>query len=508
MITWQLTLDLHKESSPLLFIKVRRGDVAGTLIEAVITDNGGDASSKIAGTTCYFCMTHPDGVHYTRHKLLPSSVSGSTVSFFLDETWAAPEAGRTDNAYLQFETSGGIRFSTASFSVVVLRGVGDDESGADTSYDSIIDDAIRNLVSPTIRLEPVDGGTKVIITDKDGTKWFTVYNGGAGSNAEWYPHEGGEDGDYVRVLYDDSDGTQTVHMPTITGGTGESGVSGGKIDSRWLNEASMDTYGAVKLHRTATSLLSEVTLTGEEGQMSVPLISGEAGNRSIAAQYLPLATSESKGAISASDKEKLDAIGSNYIVTSASMVLEEVADDEWRQRVKMTVAHKNSNDEWEEVTYYLPYAPTATGRIDDDMLPDSGVVAGSYGTSNSSSYYVPRITVDAYGRITQASSTVLPDASAKQHGLMTIDQYNDVTASHRITTTISAGGTSTHVLFNFVGNGRTVNVMARDELGNPIDVSWSVTQGQSYMSMFVSLAEAQSGVTYLTVVGNVVAVSK
>ena len=508
MITWNLVLDLHKESSPLEFVKVRRGDIAGTYIEAQITDNGGDASSKIDGTTCYFCMTHPDGVHYTRHKLLPSAISGSTVSFYLDETWAAPEAGRTDNAYLQFEGAGGDKFSTASFSIVVLAGVGDD-ADTDTSYDSIIDEALRRLVSPTVTFTPVDGGVLMTVTDKDGSKSVTIYNGAPDSGAQWYPHEGGTDGDYLRVLYSDDDGTHAVHMPTITGGSGPSGVTDGKIDSRWLNEAGMDTYGAVKLHKNETPTLSEVALTGVEGQMSVPLISGEAGNRTIAAQYLPLATSESKGAISAADKGKLDNIGSDYIVTSASMTLEEVAEDEFRQRVKMIVARKNASDEWEQVTYYLPYAATASSRIQADMLPDSGVVAGSYGTANASAYYVPRVTVDDYGRVTQATSLLLPDASGKQHGLMTISQYNDVLQQHVMQTTIAAGDTGATLAFVFVGTGRVLDVQVRDSAGNPVGASWSSAIGGTGNALLtVTLDSAQADVTYVSAIGSIRAVSK
>ena len=59
-------------------------------------------------------------------------------------------------------------------------------------------------------------------------------------------------------------------------------------------------------------------------------------------------------------------------------------------------------------------------------LEPTGVTAGTYGsyTSQPTHYYIPNITVDEYGRITEASQSLLSLASDKSNGLMTNSMYN------------------------------------------------------------------------------------
>ena len=69
-------------------------------------------------------------------------------------------------------------------------------------------------VSPTIDVEPIDGGTKLIITDINGTKTATINDGAAGKTAYQYAVEGG----YT--------GTEAEFADRLAnGGSGGSGVS-------------------------------------------------------------------------------------------------------------------------------------------------------------------------------------------------------------------------------------------------------------------------------------------
>lgn len=77
----------------------------------------------------------------------------------------------------------------------------------------------------------------------------------------------------------------------------------------------------------------------------------------------------------------------------------------------------------------------AKGSQSIDLIPDelnkTGVVAGSYGgydTSNSV-YKIPNVTVDEYGRVTEASNSALGFVSKKGSGILSASDYNNFKSS-------------------------------------------------------------------------------
>lgn len=76
---------------------------------------------------------------------------------------------------------------------------------------------------------------------------------------------------------------------------------------------------------------------------------------------------------------------------------------------------------------YVNNAIDAIEETVNNMTPEpSGVTAGTYGQYNSSgpSYYIPNVTVDEYGRVTEASQSYLGTASSKSGGLLDTVMYN------------------------------------------------------------------------------------
>jgi hypothetical protein len=100
---------------------------------------------------------------------------------------------------------------------------------------------------------------------------------------------------------------------------------------------------------------------------------------------------------------------------------------------------------------YFHYTPRAQGSSSPGytglLTIGNNVTAGIYGGLNPSPYYynVPQLHVDEYGRITQASNSVLPMADAKTNGLMSRAHYNRMTCiAYQGSTgrTIPAGATT------------------------------------------------------------------
>lgn len=84
-------------------------------------------------------------------------------------------------------------------------------------------------------------------------------------------------------------------------------------------------------------------------------------------------------------------------------------------------------------------------------LEPTGVTPGTYGEYNSSRpyYYVPNITVDEYGRITQATQSYLGIAGSKSDGLLSHGDYNnfEYIPKNEASSTIYAGATTPSIQF-------------------------------------------------------------
>lgn len=71
----------------------------------------------------------------------------------------------------------------------------------------------------------------------------------------------------------------------------------------------------------------------------------------------------------------------------------------------------------------------------DDLIVDdlnkTGVVAGSYGgyDSNYGAYKIPNVTVDEYGKVTEASNSVLGFATNKGSGILSASDYSSFKSS-------------------------------------------------------------------------------
>lgn len=138
MNTQHVTLDIDKRYDPSQVVTIGQGDSSGTTIVAEVYDNG--AAVTLTGMTARFCMRLPDGVHYVRDE--DCTVSGSSITYVVDEEYCASVRGRTDEAYFDILSSGSVVYSTSRFTVHVLRGV-TDGAEAGESYDSAIEEAIR-----------------------------------------------------------------------------------------------------------------------------------------------------------------------------------------------------------------------------------------------------------------------------------------------------------------------------------------------------------------------------
>ena len=227
-------------------------------------------------------------------------------------------------------------------------------------------------------------------------------------------------GDNMRIEMDTANDKFTFHA-IIPDGNGN--ASGGVQDVQVGNTsvvadgvakihvASKDNFGAVKVDvNTGYENVAKITsLASNLNNYSffVPMIKGSSTPSTIDDTYLPKATSTTIGGVKAGENITIDEDG--------------------------TI--------------------NATGGGSGGSLEPTGVTAGTYGSytsqSSSSSYYIPIVTVDEYGRITSASQSYLGMASAKSNGLISMTDYNkfNYVLSNTRSVTLYAGQTSV-----FAGN--------------------------------------------------------
>ena len=138
MNTFNVTLDLNKGkvTTP---IRIRQGDLDGTIIHALILDHG--ASTDLTGLTAAFVMELPGGEHYYRKA---ATVGDGTVDVTINEAQAASVTGRTTCAYFQFFEGSTTRASTGSMVVEILPDALEGHTVPE-DYDSAIQDAIDAL---------------------------------------------------------------------------------------------------------------------------------------------------------------------------------------------------------------------------------------------------------------------------------------------------------------------------------------------------------------------------
>lgn len=141
MNTRNIVLDVSKEPEVDLRQKVviAQGDVGGTTIAANITDNG--VALTLTGLSARFVMRVPKSRSYVRDG--NCTVSGSTITYVVDEEHCATFSGTTDEAYFEvIDSTNNVIASTTRFPIHVLRSAID---GAEPSpsWDSEIDEVIE-----------------------------------------------------------------------------------------------------------------------------------------------------------------------------------------------------------------------------------------------------------------------------------------------------------------------------------------------------------------------------
>ena len=166
---------------------------------------------------------------------------------------------------------------------------------------------------------------------------------------------------------------------------------------------------------------------------------------------------------------------------------------------------------------YFHYTPRAQGLSSPGytglLTIGNNVIAGIYGGLNPSPYYynVPQIHVDEYGRITQASNSVLKMAGGKTDGLMSSAHYNRmryVPGYSSTGRTIPAGSTTyeggiaawrlyspgfdgipiIHVYGKYTDSNGTVHVIPIDWRMEEVTVSSTTTDYNVYISIPEPLA--------------------
>ena len=114
-----ITLDLSKAPARRQVVRLGQSDVQGTTIVAEFYDGG--TRFNIGSLSCYFCMRVPGGKSYVRQRV--QSTSGNVASYTVDESVCCAVAGTTDDVYFELCQGSNTVYSTARFTVHVLRAV-------------------------------------------------------------------------------------------------------------------------------------------------------------------------------------------------------------------------------------------------------------------------------------------------------------------------------------------------------------------------------------------------
>ena len=129
-----IDLNVSKEQSSSKVVRIGQGDKGGTTIRATIMD--GAVAATLTGLTANFCMRVPGGSEYVRDD--GCTVSGSQVTYVVDESRCAAVAGYTDECYFELMDGTEVVYSTERFRIRVLRAVDDDATPGGT-WDSTFD---------------------------------------------------------------------------------------------------------------------------------------------------------------------------------------------------------------------------------------------------------------------------------------------------------------------------------------------------------------------------------
>jgi len=158
--TQHIDLDISKSPTMPQHVRIGQGDSAGTTIVATIYDNG--VAATLTGMSARFCMRLPGGMQYVRDS--GCTVSGSNVTYVVDEEHCAAVKGRTDEAYFELLASGSVVYSTNRFTVQVLRGVTDGAVPGEP-YDTEIERAINRANEAAEAAEEAAGGVTPLMSD-------------------------------------------------------------------------------------------------------------------------------------------------------------------------------------------------------------------------------------------------------------------------------------------------------------------------------------------------------
>ena len=132
--TRTLELDISKEGAGTC-VKVGQGDDGGTIIKALIYDNGAEFS--LSGATAWLVVLLPNKRNYYRGQC---SVSGNVATITVDESKLCSVPGYTDEAYFTITKSGNT-YSTERFAIEILRSALDGQQPAQSW-----DDAVQDLI--------------------------------------------------------------------------------------------------------------------------------------------------------------------------------------------------------------------------------------------------------------------------------------------------------------------------------------------------------------------------
>lgn len=152
MNTQTISLDVTKPAAIPPVVTIGQGDKSGTTLVANIYDDG--TALTLTSYSVKLCIQTPNGAGYYE---CDGTVSGSTATFAIDETYAGTVAGVSKIAYVEIISGSTVICSTNRFTVVVLQNgtEGADPSGAYTNgvaqfledAQEQLDDAIEGALS-------------------------------------------------------------------------------------------------------------------------------------------------------------------------------------------------------------------------------------------------------------------------------------------------------------------------------------------------------------------------